>query len=82
MFPLKYLSNFCWTLGMPFLNCEISIQLKRTEDCILVAGTRFWNSWYKTLCLVVVLSTQDNIKLLKQLEPGFKTTTNWNKLST
>ena len=28
---------------------------------------------------VVTLSTQNNIKLLKQLEPGFKRTINWNK---
>ena len=27
----------------------------------------------------VILSTQENIKLLKQLEPGFKRTINWNK---
>ena len=26
-----------------------------------------------------MLSTQDNIKLLKQLESGFKKTINWNK---
>ena len=28
---------------------------------------------------VVTLSTQDNAKLLQQLESGFKTTINWNK---
>ena len=28
---------------------------------------------------VVTLSTQDNVKLLKQLESGFKRTINWNK---
>ena len=28
---------------------------------------------------VVTLSTQENIKLLKQLESGFKRTINWNK---
>ena len=28
---------------------------------------------------VVTLSTQENIKLLKQLESGFKRTTNWKK---
>ena len=28
---------------------------------------------------VVTLSTQDNVKLLKQLESGFKGTVNWNK---
>ena len=28
---------------------------------------------------VVTLSTQDNIKLLKQLQSGFKRTINWNR---
>ena len=28
MFLLKYLSNFCRTLEMPLINCEISLQLK------------------------------------------------------
>ena len=28
---------------------------------------------------VVTLSTQDNVKLLKQIESGFKITMNWNK---
>ena len=29
--------------------------------------------------LLVTLSTEDNIKLLKQLESGFKRRMNWNK---
>ena len=33
----------------------------------------------KLYVLVVTLSTQENIKLLKQLESGFKRTINWNK---
>ena len=28
---------------------------------------------------VVTLSTEDNVKLLKQLESGFNRTINWNK---
>ena len=28
---------------------------------------------------VVTLSTQDNVKLLKQIESGFEITMNWNK---
>ena len=32
------------------------------------------------LCIpIVLLSTQDNAKLLEQLKPGFKWTINWNK---
>ena len=36
MVPLKYPSNFWRTLEMPLINCEISLQLKWSKDCILV----------------------------------------------
>ena len=39
MIPLKYLSNFWRTLAMPLINCEISLQLKWSKNCILLAGT-------------------------------------------
>ena len=50
---------------------------------ILVAGT-VANQVPKvritsTKLYVPVVSTQENIKLLKQLESGFKRTINWNK---
>ena len=82
MVPLKYLSNFCRTLEMPLINCEISIQLKWSKNCILVAGTaanqnpEFKITDTKVYVPVVILSTQDKIKLLKQLESCFKRTIN------
>ena len=85
MVPLKYLSNFWRTLEMPLINCEISLQLKWSKNCILVAGTvanknpSFQINDTKLYVPVVTLSTQENIKLLKQLESGFKRTINWNK---
>ena len=39
MVPLKYLSNFWRTLEMPLINCEISLHLKWSRSCIIVAGT-------------------------------------------
>ena len=39
MVPLKYLSNFWRTLEMSLINCEISLQLKWSKRCIIVAGT-------------------------------------------
>ena len=39
MVLLKYLSNFCRTLEMPLINCEISLQLKWFRNCIIVTGT-------------------------------------------
>ena len=70
---------------MPLINCEISLQLKWSKNCILVAGTaanqnpRFQINDTKLYVPVVTLSTQENIKLLKQLESSFKRTINWNK---
>ena len=70
---------------MLLINSEISLQLKWSKDCILVASTaanqnpEFKITDTKLYVPVVTLSTQDNIKLLKQLESGFKTAINWNK---
>ena len=73
---------------MPLINCEINLQLKWSGKCILVTGTaanqvsKFtktdikYKNWYVP---VLTLSTKDDIKLLKQLESGFKRTINWNK---
>ena len=69
------------TLEMPLINCEISFIL----TCFLVAGTAanqeptFTITDTKLYVPVVTLSTQDNVKLLKQLESGFKRIINWNK---
>ena len=75
MVPLKYLSNFWRTLGMPLINCEISLRLKWSRNCIIkAAGTvnnqnpTFQINNTKLYVPIVTLSTQENIKLLKQLE--------------
>ena len=39
MVPLKYVSSLSRTLEMPLINCEISLQLKWTRKCIILAGT-------------------------------------------
>ena len=77
MIPLKYLSNFWRTLEMPLIKCEITLQLTCSKKGILVAGTeanqvqKFRITDAKLYVPVVTLSTQENIKLLKQLEYGF-----------
>ena len=69
---------------MPLINCEISFQLKWSEDYIVIAVTaanqesKFEITDTKLCLLTVTLSTQDNVKLLKQLETSFKII-NWNK---
>ena len=83
--PLKYLSNFWRTIEMLLINCKITLRLTCSKKSILVAGTaanqvpKFRITKTKLYVPVVTLSTQENIKLLKQLESGFKRTINWNK---
>ena len=78
MVPLKYLTNFWITPEMPLINCEISLQLKWFNNCILVAGNEanqnptFQINDTKLYVPAVTLSTQENIKLLRQLKSGFK----------
>ena len=82
MIPLKYLRNFWRALEIPLINCEVSLQLISSKKCFLVAGTaanqepKFKVTDAKLFVPVVTLSTQDNMKLLKQLESGFKRTIN------
>ena len=82
MVPLKYLSNFWKTPEIPLINCEISLQLKWSRNCVIITETEnnqnpsFQINDTKLYVSVVTLLTQKNIKLLKQLESGFKRTIN------
>ena len=70
---------------MPLFNCEIRIQLTWSQKCVIASDiaanqeTKFAITDTKMYVLVVTLSAQDNARLLKQLQSGFKSTTNWNK---
>ena len=81
MVPLKYLSNSGGALEMPLINCEISVMLK----CFLVTGSAvnqeptFTIADTKINFPVITLSTQDNVKLLAQIESGFRKIINSNK---
>ena len=67
---------------MPLINCEIKLPFKWSEKCIVVACTaanqvpEFKITDSKLYVSFVLLSTKDNVKLLKQLESGFKRTLN------
>ena len=79
---LKYLSNFWRTLEMPLINCEVNIDLAWPKNCFIsstVGITEFKITVTKIYVSVVTLSTEDIVKLLKQLESGFKRIINWNK---
>ena len=67
---------------MPLINCEVNLILKLSRYCVITNSTgkgKFAITEKKLFVPVVILSTQDNAKLLQQLKFGFKRTINWNK---
>ena len=70
---------------MPLINCDIALQLTCSKKSIIAADTvvpqvpKFKITGAKLYVPVVTLSTQENKKLLKRLESGFKRTISWNK---
>ena len=82
MVSLKYLSNFWRTLEMPFTNCEVSLNLIWSPNCVITNSTgegKFKITDTNLYVPVITLSTKDNEKLLQQLGSGFKRVINWNK---
>ena len=82
--PLKYLSNFWRALEMPLINCEVNLILTWSSTCVITNSTgifagRFAITDTKLFVPVVTIWTHDNVKLLQQLESGFKRTINWKK---
>ena len=78
--PLKYLSNFWRSLEMPLINCKVELSLKWVENCVLTTAAIGANATAtgadsatfeiadtKLSVPVVTLSTEDNVKLVKQL---------------
>ena len=66
-------------MKLPLINCEISLILTWSADCVTscVTGTiKFAIIDTKPYVPVVTLSTQDSEKLLEQLKSGFKRTIN------
>ena len=90
--PLKYLSNFWRSLEMPLINCKVELLLKWIENCVLTTaeiganadatgadGATFEITDAKLYVPVVTLSAEDNVKLTKQLNEGFKRSLYWNE---
>ena len=80
--PLKFLSNFWRSLEMALINCKVELSLTWYEICILSsAGTAatFAITDTKLYVPVVTLKTEDNAKLSKLLNEGFKRSIYWNK---
>ena len=82
MVPLNYLSNFWRSLEMPLINCEVSLNLTWSPNCLITNSTgqgKFKIINTNLHVPVVTLSTKDNEKLLEQLKSDFKRVINWNK---
>ena len=73
MVPLKYLSIFWRTLKMSLIDCEVNLILTWFATCVIVStnvanqGATFNITETELYVPVVTLSTQDNSKLLTQL---------------
>ena len=84
MVSLKCLNNFWRTREIPLINCEIHLTLAWSASCFISNATANQETTFaitdtKFNASVVIVSTQDNIKLLHKLKLGFKITINWNK---
>ena len=72
--PLKYLSNFWRLLEMPLINCKVELSLKWYDKCLLTTATTatFKITDAKLYVPIVTLLVEDNSKLAKLLNEGFK----------
>ena len=90
--PLKYLSDFWRSLEMPLIHYKVNISLKWIENGVLTAAAvsadvdataadsaTFKITDAKLYVPVVTLSAEDNVKLTKQLNEGFKRSLYWNE---
>ena len=78
--PLKYLSNFLGSLEMPLINCKVEPSLKWYGRCLLTAATSaiFKITNAKIYVPIFTLPIEDNSKLSKLLNEGFKRPIYWN----
>ena len=93
--PLKYLGNFWRALNIPLISCEVSLELKWNKTCVITSqqigvnldggntdaptGATLTINHCKLYIPVVILSKDDEIKLLTNLNSGFTREIIWNK---
>ena len=79
---LKYLSNFWRSPEILLINCKVELSLSWNENCILTSlarNTTFTITDAKLYVPVVTLLIEDNAKLTKLLNDGFKRSVYWNR---
>ena len=64
---------------MPLITCEINLILTWSSTFIIADTTGVGTFAITDTKVIVILSTQDNAKLLQKLKSGFKRTLNWSK---
>ena len=68
---------------MSLINCKVELSLKWTENCILTTAANANKATFKTTeklyVPIVTLSVEDNSKLSKLLNEGFKRPIYWNE---
>ena len=72
------------SLEMPLINSKVELSLKWIENCVLTTAANASNATFeiadpKRYVPVVTLSSEDYVKLVKQLNEGFKRPVCWNK---
>ena len=79
--PLKYFSNFWRSLEMPLINCKAELSFKWYERCLRTAANTatFTIADAELYVPIVTLSIEDNSKLTKLLNEGFKRPIYWNE---
>ena len=83
--PLKYLSNFFRSSGMPLINCKIKLNLTWKKECVL--STDDGNAVFiindtKMYIPVVTLSKEDNKDFIEQQNKGFQRFIYWTEYKT
>ena len=75
------MTNFWRSLEIPLINCKVELSLKWYERCLLTAATTatFKITDAKLYVPIVTLSIEDNSKLSKLLNKGFKRPIYWNE---
>ena len=83
--PLKYLSNFFRSLGMPLINCKIKSNLTWKKERVLstdAGDAVFIINDTKMYVPVVTLSKEDNKDFIEQQNKGFQRSIYWNEYKT
>ena len=83
--PLKYLSNFFRSLGIPLINCKIKLNLTWKKECVL--SNQAWDAVFiindtKMYVQVVTLSKEGNKDFIEQQNKGFQRSIYWNEYKT